>query len=70
MSCVSRACLQAPLLGVSGLRPHLVPDKTRVWDRDVEEEAAEHKFAAEHLDAAAEASSDEQRDAKDEKMAE
>jgi len=38
--------------------------------RDVEGEASEHKFASEHLDAAAEASSDEARDATEEKMAE
>ena len=38
-------------------------------NRDVEEEASEHKFAAEHLDAAAEASRDEVHDAKAEKMA-
>jgi len=37
--------------------------------RDVEGEADEHKFAAEHLDAAAEASRDEARDSKMEKMA-
>jgi hypothetical protein len=48
----------------------LVGDKVRIRNRDVEEEAAEHKFASEHLDAAAEASSDEARDAKEEKMAE
>ena len=48
----------------------LVGDKMRIRNRDVEEEAAEHKFASEHLDAAAEASSDEARDATEEKMAE
>jgi len=38
-------------------------------NRDVEGEANEHKFAAEHLAAAAEASRDEARDSEKEKMA-
>jgi hypothetical protein len=44
-------------------------DWQRLTNRDVEEEADEHKFASEHLDAAAEASHDEARDSKMEKMA-